>query len=264
MTTDMFAESGFGTRELLRCYVREARYEFMRLLRTPSFVLPTLLFPALFYILFGVVLSGTRGGDGVSISSYLLATYGVFGIMGASLFGFGVTIAIERERGFLTLKRALPMPPGAFLFAKLVMAMLFAAIISVELAIIATTMTAIELSALQWVCLFVINIVGTLPFCALGLCLGTLVGGSAAPAVVNLIYLPMSFLSGLWLPLSMLPDFIARFAPIWPSYHLGQIALGVVGRDTGAGFATHILVLVVTTMACLEFARRRLDRESRG
>ena len=158
---------------------------------------------------------------------YLLATYGVFGVMGASLFGLGVTIAIERERGFLTLKRALPMPPGALLFAKLVMAMVFAAIISLELAVIAASMTAIELSVLQWLSLLLVNIAGTLPFCVLGLCIGTLVGGSAAPAVVNLIYLPMSFLSGLWMPLNMLPEFTARFAPIWPSYHLGQIALGV-------------------------------------
>lgn len=92
----------------LRCYWLEAKYEFLRLLRTPSFALPTLLFPALFYVLFGVVLAGSRsGGD---MGRYLLATYGVFGVMGAALFGLGVTIAVERERGFLTLKRALPMP----------------------------------------------------------------------------------------------------------------------------------------------------------
>lgn len=263
MTTEVLSFPEPGAGHLLRCYLREARYEFMRLLRTPSFVLPTLLFPALFYILFGVVLAGMRDGDGDAVSSYLLATYGVFGIMGAALFGFGVTIAIERERGFLTLKRALPMPPGALLFAKLVMAMLFAAIISLELAVIAATMTAIELSALQWISLFVINVVGTLPFCALGLCLGTLVGGSAAPAVVNLIYLPMSFLSGLWLPLGMLPDLVVRFAPIWPSYHLGQIALAVVGRDSGAGLPVHIVVLGVTTAVCIAFARRRLNAETR-
>lgn len=263
MTTEAFATSEPGAGHLLRCYLREGRYEFLRLLRTPSFVLPTLLFPALFYILFGVVLSGMRGGNGIAVSGYLLATYGVFGIMGASLFGFGVTIAIERERGFLTLKRALPMPPGALLFAKLAMAMLFAAIISLELAVIAATMTAIELSPLQWISLFAINVVGTLPFCALGLCLGTLVGGSSAPAVVNLIYLPMSFLSGLWMPLGMLPDFVTWIAPAWPSYHLGQIALGVVGQDSGAGSTSHFAVLALITVLCLVFARRRLNAETR-
>ena len=83
----------------LRCYYLEAKYECLRLLRTPSFVLPSLLFPPIFYLMFGVLLSGGRnGGDA---ARYLLASYGVFGIMGPALFGFGVAVALERERGFL-------------------------------------------------------------------------------------------------------------------------------------------------------------------
>ncbi len=240
------------------CYVREARYEFLRLARTPSFVLPTLLFPALFYLLFGVVLA--RGHAGGDAARYLLATYGVFGIMGASLFGFGVTIAIERERGFLTLKRALPMPPGAYLFAKLMMAMIFAAIISLMLDILAVTLGGVTLAPNQWLALFGINVFGTIPFCAVGLWLGTLVSGSAAPALVNLLYLPMSFLSGLWLPLHLLPDFISRFAPLWPSYHLGQIALGVVGGSAGTSPLMHAGALLATALAFFSLALRRLDR----
>ncbi|MEP6880804.1 MAG: ABC transporter permease [Dokdonella sp.] len=250
--------TNLGSGNVLGCYLREAKYEFLRLARTPSFVLPTLLFPALFYLLFGVVLA--RGNASGDAARYLLATYGVFGIMGASLFGFGVTIAIERERGFLTLKRALPMPPGAYLFAKLMMAMIFAAIISLMLAILAATLGGVTLAPTQWLALFAINIFGTIPFCAVGLWLGTLVGGSAAPALVNLLYLPMSFLSGLWLPLNLLPDFISRFAPLWPSYHLGQIALGVVGASTGTSPLIHAAVLLATAMVFFTLALRRLDR----
>jgi ABC-2 type transport system permease protein len=240
---------------LIACYLREARHELMRLARTPSFVLPTLLFPALFYLLFGVILAKGRGGG--DAARYLLATYGVFGIMGVSLFGFGVTVAIERERGFLALKRALPMPPGAYLFAKLMMAMSFAAIISIMLAILAATLGGVVLGPVQWLALFVINVLGTMPFCALGLWIGTLVGGSAAPAVVNLIYLPMSFLSGLWLPLNLLPEMISRFAPVWPSYHLGQISLAVVG-GAGGSISLHIGVLLAMTAVFFSLARRKL------
>ncbi len=254
----MIALTTLGSGRVLGCYLREAKYEFLRLARTPSFVMPTLLFPALFYLLFGIVLA--RGNSSGDAARYLLATYGVFGIMGASLFGFGVTIAIERERGFLTLKRALPMPPGAYLFAKLMMAMIFAAIISLMLAILAATLGGVTLAPTQWLALFAINIVGTIPFCAVGLWLGTLVSGSAAPALVNLLYLPMSFLSGLWLPLHLLPDFISRFAPLWPSYHLGQIALGVVGASTGTSPLIHAGVLMATAIAFFSLALRRLDR----
>lgn len=241
----------------LRCYWLEAKYELLRLLRTPSFVLPTLLFPAMFYVLFGVVLSGGRSGGN---AQYLLATYGVFGVMGAALFGFGVTIAVERERGFLTLKRALPMPAGAYLLAKMAMAMVFAALISLILALLAVLFAGITLQPLQWALLFAVNVLGVLPFCALGLFIGTLVGGSAAPAVVNIVYLPMAFLSGLWLPLHLLPAVFAKAAPAWPAYHLGQVALKVIDRDAGGSLGLHLAVLAVVTLGLFGLARARLAR----
>jgi ABC-2 type transport system permease protein len=242
----------------LRCYYLEAKYELLRLLRTPSFMLPTLLFPSLFYVLFGVLLGGGRGGG--DAARYLLATYGVFGVMGAALFGFGVTVAIERERGFTTLKRALPMPPGAYLLAKMAMAMIFATIISLMLAVLAMTLAKVSLAPAQWALLLAVNVLGALPFCAMGLLIGALAGGQGAAAVVNLVYLPMSFLSGLWLPLSLLPAVFGKFAPVWPAYHLGQIALKVVGRDAGGSVSMHLCVLAVVTVACFVLARARLAR----
>ena len=94
---------------LLASYGLEVRYEFVRLLRTPSFAVPTLLFPAMFYVLFGVLMGGHTSGDN-PMAHYLLATYCVFGVMAPGLFGFGITVATERERGWLALKRVAPMP----------------------------------------------------------------------------------------------------------------------------------------------------------
>jgi len=239
-----------------RAYALEARYEFLRLLRTPSFALPTLLFPNVFYLLFGVLLGGGRGGG--DAARYLLATYGVFGIMGVSLFGFGVTVAMDRDQGLLTLKRALPMPPGAYLLAKTAMAMLFATAISLMLALLASTLAGVHLSPAQWGLLWLVNVAGVLPFCALGLWIGTLCTGSASPAVINLIYLPMAFLSGLWLPLAMLPDIFARLAPVWPSHHLAQIALEVVGHDAGGALGMHVAVLLAFSAVFFFLAHRRL------
>ena len=238
----------------LRSYLLEAGYELMRLLRTPSFALPSLLFPCLFYVLFGVLLNKSNG----DAARYLLATYGVFGVMGVGMFAFGVTVALEREQGFLIYKRALPMPPGAYLFAKMAMAMVFAMIISLLLATLAATVGGVELRVSQWLLLWMVNVVGVLPFAALGLFVGTLVGGQGAPAVVNLLYLPMAFLSGLWMPLKFLPTWIAGAAPVWPSYHHSQIALKVIGMDAGGNLGVHLGVLIGTTILFFMLARRRL------
>lgn len=238
----------------LRSYALEAWYEWRRLLRTPSYVIPTLLFPALFYVLFGLMLNKGKGDT----AQYLLATYGVFGAMGAGLFGFGVTVAIEREQGLLTYKRALPMPPGAYLVAKMVTAVLFASAIFALLAVLAGAFGGVSLSIAQWLLLALVCTLGVLPFCAIGLFIGTLVGGQGAPAVVNMLFLPMAFLSGLWLPLKLLPSWIAGMAPVWPAYHHAQIALKVIGLDGGGLLAVHIGVLVGVTALFAALARRRL------
>lgn len=240
-----------------RAYLLEARYEFMRLLRTPSFSVPCLSFPPVFYLLFGVLLGG-RGGS--QAAHYLLASYGVFGVMGVALFGFGVTVALDREQGLLTLKRAQPMPPGAYLVAKMAMALLFGAIILMMLAAIAVGLAGVRLSATQWFWLALVQLLGVLPFSALGLWIGTLVGGHGAPALINLVYLPMAFLSGLWMPLSVLPSVLQSLAPLWPAYHLAQIAQKVVGMDAGQPLVLHVGALVATTAIFFELARRRLAR----
>ncbi len=238
-----------------RAYVLEARYECLRLLRTPSFSLPCLLFPLVFYLLFGVLLGG-KGGP--VAAQYMLAGYSVFGVMGVALFGFGVTVAMDREQGLLTLKRAQPMPPGAYMVAKMAMAVLFTAIILLLLGALAAGVAGVRLSALQWLSLSATCLVGVLPFSALGLWLGTLVSGRGAPALINLVYLPMAFLSGLWVPLAMLPGFLQTAAPAWPAYHLAQIAQKVVGVDAGRPLLLHVAVLVAITGLFFLLARRRL------
>lgn len=241
---------------LLGVYTREARYEFIRLLRTPSFALPTMIFPLMFYLLFGVLLH--HGNPGAS--QYLMASYSAFGVMGPGLFGFGVSLALDRERGLLTLKRALPVPAGAPLVAKMVMAMVFAVCIGVLLILAGRLLGGVPLTLAQMGTLLLVDVLGVLPFCALGLLVGALVGGSGAPAVVNMIYLPMSLLSGLWLPLSMLPDFFGKLAPLWPAWHLGQLALGVMWQEAGGAVLVHVGVLAAFMAVCLALARRRLRR----
>lgn len=238
-----------------RSYLLEIKCEFLRMLREPAFGIPVIAFPALFYLLFGVALNKGSGGA----ATYLLATYSVFGVIGAAMFGFGVTIAMDREKGYLRLKRALPAPPGAVLLAKMVMAMLFAVMIQLILGTLASTLGDVSLAPSQWMLLFVVNVLGVLPFAAIGLFVGTLVSGSAAPALLNVLYLPMAFLSGLWLPLSMLPAIFGKIAPVWPAYHLSQLALKVVGHDEGGAVWLHLLVLAVVTLAFFILAQRRLS-----
>lgn len=240
----------------------EARLEFLRLLRTPSFAVPALVFPVMFYLLFGVLLAGGKQLATGSLSQYLMATYCVFGVIAPGLFGFGVGVASERERGLLQLKRALPMPPYNYVLAKLAMALLFAVVIVVLVGTTAMVFGGVRLAPTQWLLLTVVAVLGALPFCALGLLIGSWVGAQAAPAIANLIYLPMAFLSGLWMPLSVLPGVIQSLAPLWPAWHLSQLALAAVGVPSKGSVAVHLLYLLAFTAVAAGLAARRLQREN--
>ncbi len=124
--------------------------------------------------------------------------------MAPGLFGFGVSLAFEREQGTLIYRQAIPMPAGSYLLARMVMAMMFVAIGSLLMIMLAVFVAHVPLTFMQCATVLLVNVLGVLPFCAMGLFIGTLVSGQAAPAIVNLIYLPMAFLSGLWVPMQLL------------------------------------------------------------
>ncbi len=249
------AVAGMSRGRVFGAYLAEARSECLRYMRAPSFMLPIMLFPGMFYLVFGVLMAQPGAPDA---ARYLLASYSVFGVMSPGLFGFGVSLAIERDGGLLTFKRALPMPPGAYLLGKMLMAM-FAAGAVVVLLLALSQLAHVALSPVQIGALLLTGMLGVLPFCAMGMFVGTLIKGQGAPGMLNLVYLPMSFLSGLWFPLPMLPKFLQQLAPIWPSYHLDMLALAAVGMRQGS-LLIHVLVLLGFTAVFLLLAARRLRR----
>ena len=240
----------------LHIWLTEAWYELRRVLRSPAFFVPTLLLPQLFFVLFAVVLAGHNGNP--LAARNLLVGYSAFGMLAAALVGLSSSVAVERERGLDRLKRALPMPPGAYLGAKLISAMALTGVMSVTMMLLAATVGHVVLLAWQWPLLLLTNLLGVLPFAALGLFIGLSVSGAAAPGVTNLVYLPMSFLSGLWIPLQFLPAAVKGFAPMLPAYHFVQLPLAAIGAGDGSRTLPHLLALLGFTVVFLGLTRRKL------
>jgi ABC-2 type transport system permease protein len=222
---------------------------------------PTIGFPVMFYLLFGVLLGGRAVND-VDLAEYLIASYGAFGVIGAAMFGFGVGIAAERAQGWLLLKRVSPMPPAALVLAKATMSAMFGLIIIALMGLCGGLLGGVRLSAGEWTGLAGVLVLGAVPFCLIGLALGLAVSPAAAPGIVNLIHLPLAFLSGLALPVEALPAAIRTLAQGLPQYHLGQLALGVIGHASQPDPLTHVLVLASTTVVAGAFAAHAYRRHA--
>src|ERR1700744_19031 len=107
-----------SSRRLWRAYAIEAKYESLRMLRAPAFAGPFLLLPAALFLLFGALLFGPAIAKDPKPALFMFMGFSILGVMGPGIFGFGITVATEREHGLLRLKRALPMPPAPSLLEK--------------------------------------------------------------------------------------------------------------------------------------------------
>src|SRR5882724_10022354 len=114
-------------------YLKEAKYEFLKNLRLRMYTASVLSFPVMFYVLFGLVLNSKESIGGTRVPTYLLATYGTFGVIAASLFATAAGLASDRGLGWLQVKRASPMPPFAYFIAKVITSMIFSTIIVLAL-----------------------------------------------------------------------------------------------------------------------------------
>lgn len=244
----------------MKVHLKEIKYELLKVMRMPAYVIPTLAFPMLFYVFFGVLFGGRQAGN-VSMSAYMIATYGTFGVVAASLFGFGVSVAVERGQGWLQVKRTTPMPMSAYFVAKLAVAMLFSAAIVIGIFALGFTFAHVRMPVMTALALFSVLVLGSLTFSALGLAIGYLAGPNSAAPIANLIYLPTAFLSGLWVPVFLLPKPLQAFAVLLPPFHLSQIALTVIGAGRGGSMQGHILALLIATVIFLLIAYRGWKRD---
>ncbi len=228
----------------LRIYALETKYETLRLVRNRGFIIFTVGFPLLFYIIFGQAFGHMLAHGGVPVPIYMVATFGSFGVIGLSMFSFGIVIAGERQ-SWLIMKRTTPMPPEAYLIAKLAMAFVFNIAYILLLFVIAAIVGGARLTLEQYAGLGSVFLSGTIPFAALGFALAYLSKDSrTAQGVANMIHMPMAFAAGLWMPLTMLPGIFKAVAPYLPHYHFGQLALIQVGGAYGPGAQSlHVAVL---------------------
>ena len=217
---------------LLKMLLAQTRSELLIRWRVPAFSVTNLVLPIVFFIFFGLPIAHLRSGDGVSIGAYLLASFGAYAVGNVMVYGFGIGVANERGMKIDRLMRASPLPPFVFMLAKVLTALLFALLALVLLIGFGIVAGGVRETPAVWATIITRLLAGSLPFIALGFAIGYSSGPNAAPALANLIYLPLSFASGLFMPLDRLPGFVQRIAPYLPSYHYGQLAWSAVGAPS--------------------------------
>lgn len=215
-----------STRRVLRAHLEEIRCEALRLLRNPGIAFPVLIMPVALYALLALVVFGSAIDKDPSLGVFFFSAFAVMATSMPALFGIGTSLAMEREMGLMRLKRAQPAPTGSWLVAKIACGIGFGIIALLPLVAVAVASGRLPLDGTAVLYMSLTLIGCAIPFCALGLMVGTLFSGSAAPGYANLVYLPGCYLSGLFFPL---PQSMHWQVPIWPQFHVNQLAMHAAG-----------------------------------
>ena len=240
----------------MRLSLTHARAMTIELARYPAYVVPTLVFPSVFFLFFAA--SGTRGD-----STARMATFAGFAAIGVAFFQFGVGIAAERASPWETYLRTLPIGPAVRLGARLLSAALFASAAAGTLVAVAVAVTGDGLPPLRWPALALALLAGMVPFALLGIALGYWVPERGALPVANLLYLGLAYAGALWMPARDLPAPVRTVSPLLPTRSLSDLLVATARGSPFPWVAVVALVGFGGLFALLAVAGYRRDEGRR-
>lgn len=183
------------------------------------------IFPLLLYALLSSVYSDEIGG--VPAADVLLAGLFGYGAMNTAFGGLAITLVIRREAGILKRLRSTPLPPWAYITAVLLSTLVVFALQAVALLVLGNFAFGASMPA-NWLGFAGAIVLGVACFAGLGLGAVALIrSAEGVSAVVNVIVLPMAFLSGSFGPTREFPPFLQAIADVLPLTYFLDIVNGV-------------------------------------
>jgi ABC-2 type transport system permease protein len=224
---------------------RFVRYELIRTFRNRRFFVFTVGFPLVLYFLIAAPNRHEHdlAGSGISAPLYFMVGLAALGTMNA-VVGGGARIAFERVTGWTRQLRLTPLRPRAYLGTK-VAAGYLSALLTIIALYAAGILLGVHLSAGRWLQMTGLLLLGLLPFAALGIMLGHLLGVEAVGPTIGGLSGLLGFLGGVWFPLGngVMRD-IAQALPSFWLVQASHVSLGGQGWN-----ATGWLVVAAWTIA---------------
>lgn len=205
--------------------LHQLRFEQRIFWRSKEAAVFIFVFPLLLYALLGSVYDGEIEGE-PAVDVLLAGLFG-YGAMNTAFGGLAIMLVGRRELGVLKRLRSTPLPPRTYLGAVLLSTLVVFALQSVALLVLGVSVFGA--SAPENPLGFAGAIVlGVASFAGLGVGAAALIrSAEGVSAVVNVVTLPMAFVSGAFGPTSSYPEFLQAIAEVLPLTYFLDVANGV-------------------------------------
>lgn len=240
----------------MRLFLHELRTQQLLFWRNRESAVFVFVFPPMLFLLLGAVYDGEI--DGFPAVDALLVGLVGYGCANTAFAGLAITLVIRRESGVLKRVRATPLPAPTYL-AAVVASTLVVFLLQMALTLVLGLVLYGAHAPKNWAGLVLALLLGVAGFAGLGFGATSLIrSAEGSSAVVNLIVLPMAFLSGSFGPTRDYPELLRWVADVLPLTYLIEVFKNVYLR--GESFwhdPTAILVVLAWGAAGLAVAWRR-------
>ncbi len=199
------------------------KLEVRRLTRNPRTVIIALVVPAVFFLLFGL----NRSYDNLAVghgnySAFVMISLALYGAVLATTFG-GAMVSMERSQGWSRQLRLTPLTPAAYIAIKVATALVLGATSVAAVYIVGAVTHKASMSAGLWIGTGLSVWIGSLLFAAFGLFIGYLLPAENVMQLIGLILGLLSFVGGLFIPVSQFAVAVQDVAKWTPLYGLNQL-----------------------------------------
>ncbi|HZA60747.1 MAG TPA: ABC transporter permease [Actinomycetota bacterium] len=235
--------------------LRQVRYTNKAFWRNPASAFFTFAFPLMFLVIFTALFGNSRlcslgpgqcpPGEVISTSTFYVAAIAAFSIITATYTNLAISVSFSRDAGVLKRTRGTPLPAWAYMFGRIVHAILVALLLVAIVMAFGTLFYDAEVPTRTLPAFLATIVVGAACFSALGLALTSVIpNADASPAIVNASILPLLFLSGIFIPIQNPDAWYVAVAKIFPVYHFAQAMNGAYFAPSGSGFRGEDLLVL--------------------
>jgi ABC-2 type transport system permease protein len=220
----------------LRVGLSRAALELRGITRDRAALISAIGMPLVLLVVLGAVFKTDRIADtGVSFSQYVAAGLVGNAIMSTTFVGLGAGIVSDRDNGTLKRLYGTPMPRSAYLVGKIATAVVLCLVQAAVLLAVGIAAFGLRLPSTpgRWLTLLWVLVLGVVACALLGITISSVPKSSrSASVIINLPYLVLQFLSGVFWVFDGLPKPLQQLGAIFPLKWITQGVRSAVLPDS--------------------------------
>jgi len=236
--------------------LRQVRFTNKAFWRNPASAGFTFAFPLMFLVIFTALFGNDTiclnpalrpcpASLTINTSTFYVSAIAAFSIITATYTNLAMTVTFTRDSGVLKRVRGTPLPARAYMFGRIMHAILVALLLVVIVTGFGAAFYNANVPSRTLLAFVTTLILGAATFSALGLALTSMIpNADAAPAVVNFSILPLLFLSDIFIPIQDPNAWYVKVAKVFPVYHFSQAMKNAYFSPAGNGWRGGDLLII--------------------